>query len=468
MMHFARVDYILVILYLCITFALGVFYKKELVSSADDYLLAGRRVSLPAFVATLVSSWYGGILGVGEFTYRYGIVNWVTQGLFYYIAVAIFGLFIAKRVQASHVVSIPERLEQTYGKKSALVGAFFTFLMVNPAPYILIVGILLQVVFGWSFFICLLVGTAFSALYLFIGGFKAVVRIDCFHFVLMFLGIFVIIPASVKTFGGLPFLEENLPAKHLTMTGELGFGYIFAWGLIALWTLIDPGFYQRCFAARSGVTAQRGVLISIVFWMIFDACTCTAGLYARAVLPGIDPVMAYPLLAERVLPAAWKGLFYIGMLATVMSTLVSTIFLAGVTIGNDFIGRLKNVSRTDAKAKNFSRIGLLIALAGAVGIAWISQSVIAIWYTLGTIAIPALLVPVLVSFLNIQRIMPVSVFCSMLCSGGCSALWLFWGYAHIAEGMPQYPFCIEPMYPGLLVSLIFFIVSLFSHGNRIK
>ena len=32
-----------------------------------DFLVAGRRLTLPGFVATLVASWYGGILGVGEY-----------------------------------------------------------------------------------------------------------------------------------------------------------------------------------------------------------------------------------------------------------------------------------------------------------------------------------------------------------------------------------------------------------------
>ena len=39
-----------------------------------DYLVAGRRVTLPAFVATLVTTWYGGILGIGEYRDRKSVV----------------------------------------------------------------------------------------------------------------------------------------------------------------------------------------------------------------------------------------------------------------------------------------------------------------------------------------------------------------------------------------------------------
>lgn len=42
-------------------------------SEAGQFLLAGRGVTLPAFVATLVATWYGGILGVGEMAYGSGL-----------------------------------------------------------------------------------------------------------------------------------------------------------------------------------------------------------------------------------------------------------------------------------------------------------------------------------------------------------------------------------------------------------
>ncbi len=37
-------------------------------TGAMDYIVAGRRLTLPAFTASLVTTWYGGILGVGEYT----------------------------------------------------------------------------------------------------------------------------------------------------------------------------------------------------------------------------------------------------------------------------------------------------------------------------------------------------------------------------------------------------------------
>src|SRR4029078_4601668 len=63
-----------------------------------DSLLMGRTLALPSFVATLVSTWYGGVLGVGEYSYRYGISNWLVFGVPYYVGPLVFSCLCARRV----------------------------------------------------------------------------------------------------------------------------------------------------------------------------------------------------------------------------------------------------------------------------------------------------------------------------------------------------------------------------------
>ena len=77
--------------------------------SAVEYLLAGRSLTVPVFVMTLVSTWYGGILGVGEFTYSVGIATWVMQGVPYYIFAILFAFLLAGRIRSSGGATIPDR-----------------------------------------------------------------------------------------------------------------------------------------------------------------------------------------------------------------------------------------------------------------------------------------------------------------------------------------------------------------------
>ncbi len=433
---------------------------------ATEYLLAGRSLTTPVFVMTLVSTWYGGILGVGEFSYRYGISNWFVQGLPYYIFAVVFAFLLAKRVRATNFATIPDKLQDAYGTRTAVLGAFLTFLLMTPAPYVLMIGALLELVSGWSLWVCILIGTAATTVYLALGGFRSDVNTDIFEFFLMFIGFGVIIPFAAARFGGFDFIRANVPPTHLTWTGGNPVQFIIVWFFIALWTLVDPSFHQRCYAAKTGDVAQRGILYSIIFWVIFDAMTATAGLYARAALPHLDqPVMAYPLLAEITLPPVAKGLFYVGMLATIMSTLNTLAFVSATTLGRDIVLRARGLI-TDRRELVFTRWGLLVSGALAIGLALAVPSVIGLWYVVGTAIIPGLLIPLVTSYFPSLTVKPRYAFFSMLFGWGVATGWLLAGWSQQLGSTEQYPLGIEPMYPGVLVSFLIWAAGALSQRNR--
>ena len=167
----------------------------------------------------------------------------------------------------------------------------------------------------------------------------------------MFGGFFIVVIAAISKFGGLSFLEKQLPPAHLQITGGASPTFIIVWFLIALWTFADPGFHQRCYAAKDGRTAAMGIMISIFFFALFDFLTTTTGLYARALLPALkNPVLSFPLFAEKILGPGIKGIFYAAMFASIMSTLNSFYFLSATTISRDFIFRLSdNISENRLK-----------------------------------------------------------------------------------------------------------------------
>lgn len=449
----APIDIALLICYFVAVLAIG-FMPRRRGNDAVDFLLAGRSLTLPLFVVTLVSTWYGGILGVGEFSYLYGISNWVVQGVPYYVFSIVFAIFLAKRIRATNLLTIPDKLHQAYDKRTALLGSFLTFLLMTPAPYILMLAVLLQLVTGWSFILCLLLGTFASTVYLYFGGFRSDVQTDAFEFVMMFAGFSIILPYAFVTFGGWDFIVANVPPLHLTWDGGNPLQFVFVWFFIAAWTLVDPAFHQRCYAAESGEVAQKGIAISIVFWFLFDAMTATAGLYARAVLPALDqPVMAFPLLAEATLPPVAKGMFYIGMLATIMSTLNSLIFISATTLGRDIVWRWRGMA-DESKVTRYTRTGMIVTAMLSIALSILIPSVIKLWYTIGTVIIPGLLIPLVTSYFERWKVSPRYAFAVMLSGWLTSLGWLIAGWRQELGATDAYPFGLEPMYPGLIVSAI--------------
>ena len=56
---------------------IGFFRSGSIKENQNEFILSGRRLSLPGFIATLVTTWYGAILGIGENTYLHGIQTWL-------------------------------------------------------------------------------------------------------------------------------------------------------------------------------------------------------------------------------------------------------------------------------------------------------------------------------------------------------------------------------------------------------
>jgi solute:Na+ symporter, SSS family len=452
MVTFSFIDILLILLYFAAVLFVGYRSARRKKTETDEYLLASRSLTLPVFVATLVSTWYGGILGVGEYSYQYGISNWVVFGVPYYFFAIVFALFLAKKARGTNLRTIPDRLFEAYDAKTSLFGAVLTFVLISPAPYVLMLGVLVQLIFGLSLLASILVSTFLTVCYLYSGGFRSDVNANVLEFILMFAGFALVVPFSYAKFGGLDFLQRNLPPLHLTWHGGNSTQYIIVWFFIALWTLVDPAFYQRCYAARDGATAQKGILISTLCWFVFDFFTSTAGLYARAVLPNLQhPMFAYPLLAEVTLPSVAKGMFYIGMLATIMSSLSSLTFIGASTIGNDIVGRLMSFGDRDLRSDAitlWTKIGLVITGVFAVALAYWIPSVVKLWYVIGTAIIPGLLVPLISTYFKRLNITAPFAFTAMMLGWGLSTAWLVFGQLNGGK----YPLSIEPMYPGLTAS----------------
>jgi solute:Na+ symporter, SSS family len=458
MVHFGLIDSLLILFYFLAVVYVGFRAVRRGRTESEDFLLAGRTLTLPMFVATLVSTWYGGILGVGEFSYRFGISNWVVFGAPYYVFALLFALLLAKRIRATNHLTIPDKLEASYDKKTALLGGVLTFFLITPAAYVLMVGILIQLAFGLDLVASVTLTTALTICYLYWGGFRSDVWANALEFVLMFLGFAMILPFAYFKLGGWEYISTHVPPLHLTWHGGNSWQYIAVWFFIALWTLVDPAFHQRCYAAKDGRTARRGILISIPFWFFFDFMTSMAGLYARAALPDLpNPAFSYPLLAELTLPPIAKGLFYIGMLATIMSTLSSLMFISASTIGRDIVGRSRmseSIETRDVTIHKWTKIGLVISAVFSIILALVVPSVVKIWYAIGTAIVPGLLVPLMASYFEPLHIPPKYGFWSMLLGWSVSTVWLVNGQLNFVDGNPVYWLGIEPMYPGLVISVL--------------
>lgn len=450
MITFYTLDYVVIALFfICLGLIALYFYRKK-VNTADEFFLNKRSIGLGLFIATNVATWYGGILGVGEFTYKFGVLSWVTQGLPYYFFAILFGLFLAKKIRKTNFFTIPELIEKHYGKKAAFLVSILVFVLTSPAPYLLMVGQLTSILFGLSTIWGIIIGLAFSLGYLFWGGYKSDVWSDLFMFFVMYGGFFVIFFFSYHNLGGMAYLSAHLPKPHLTFTGGASWVYILTWFLIALWTFADPGFHQRCYSAKTPNVAMWGILLSVPLWFIFDYLTVSAGLFARANSPHlISAVLAYPILAEKILPAGAKGLFFIALFATVLSTLNSFLFISAQTFGKDIMKYISKAQNGNNSVL-LTRIGLFVTSIISIALALSVKSIIEIWYLIGSICIPGIILPVFGAYYKKLSIDKRFVVIEIIAGSALSLLVV------IIKKCTDIGYIenLEPMIAGLIISVI--------------
>lgn len=439
-------DILVIILYVIVIFYIGfvVSNKKDKNTSTEEFILAGRKLTLPIFVGTLVATWYGNILGVGEFVYSSGLVAFMCFDLPYYIAALLFGMFIAKRIRTANTTTIPEQITNNYGKSAGIVSSIIILVITIPAAYILMLGILIKMFVDISLALAITIGAIISLIYLFTGGFKADVLTNSAQFVVMYIGFGALLLFSVFEFGSLEFMLGELPDNHLNLLGDKTWQYVLSWYIIAFQTFVDPSFHQRCAAAKTPKTAQRGIFISIMFWLVFDFLTLFAGFYARAFIETADPLMAFPLLGDAVLPPIWKGIFLVALIATVMSTLDSYAFLSATTIGNDILKPIKKKYSTTTLTK----FGLI--LTGIIGVmmAIAIPSAVDLIYKTSSIAVPGLLIPLTISFSKRFYIKKINAMIIMIFSSAASLVWM------VSASYIKFFSTLEPMLAGIIAAAL--------------
>jgi SSS family solute:Na+ symporter len=319
----------------------------------------GRKLTLPLFVATLVSSWYGGVFGVTQIAFEHGIYNFITQGVFWYLAYIIFAIFFVKKVHKTKALTFPEMIGQMFGNSASKLSAVILIGKSLPITYAISIGVLIQSLFGISMSFGIVIGTLFVTLYTCFGNFRTVVYSDFFQFILMYLSVILVVIFAYNNIGGLKVLHEMLPPHYFKPSGKHEFNTMFLWLFIAITTtLISPVFYQRCIAAKNVAVARWGIIISTIFWLIFDLCTTLGGMYAKVYLPGANSISAYLYFGVDILPSPLKGVFLAGMMATLISTLDTFMFVSSGMLSHDLVPK-KYRDHTNVRIVSVLIIGLL-------------------------------------------------------------------------------------------------------------
>ncbi|MDA9189729.1 sodium:solute symporter family protein, partial [bacterium] len=279
-------------------------------------------------------------------------------------------------------------------------------------------------------------------------GFRSVVFSDLIQFFVMCLSVFLVIAFSAYEFGGLNFLKTNLDPSYFSLTGSSSISETLVWGLIALSTLVDPNFYQRCFAVKNKATAKWGIVISIGIWVCFDLCTTFGAMYAKAIIPNADSSSAYLNYAVQLLPSGMRGFVLAGILATIISTLDSYLFLAGTSLSYDLAPK-----KWRGRVSNHYISIILVGLVSIIFASYFKGNIKTVWKTLGSYSSACLLFPVVFAYFFPKRIGDKAFVTASLSSAFCVTVWR-------SIELKGFLANVDELYIGLLCSATILMLSI--------
>ena len=402
MFSLSTFDYFIIIVYLTGMVGVGLWFAKKH-EDFDDFFLAGRSLTTPLLITTLISTYYGidVLFGDTQLAFTDGVVAWFGYARPMYAFFLIAALLLAKRLHKDKFKSLPDILEFYYGKKTRYVGAVTSFIYSLPALSLYGFGMLGEVVFGWDSIMGMLLLGGIALIYTLTGGFWAVALTDSIQFVMMCLVIVVAFPFAMNFIGGFNSMIELLPESFFDTMGDLNIFLIIIYASTGLSVLVEPTFYQRIFAAKSYKNVRNALIIGIFIWGSYDWIITILAMSAKtAVIKGLLPADVAPdaallTVVVAALPAGVVGLFIAGVLSTEMSTLDSYCLVAGGNVSYDIYKPAIKPNAIDKDLIKMTRYGVLLSWILGFAIAVVFEQMLGLWVFLASVLISSTLVPIL-------------------------------------------------------------------------
>ena len=356
-------------------------------NTTKQFFEAGRSLPLAitgiAFVAANSGSLE--VMGMISTSAKYG---W-RAAHFYWIGAVPAMLFLALLMMPiyyrSKVRSVPEFLKVRFGEPTrvfnALSFAVLTVMVSGVGLYAM--ALILQVIFGWSFFTATVISAIFVLAYILLGGLRATMYNEVLQFGLIVAGFAPLAWVSARyCWGGRApgaspgHIWAGMHAVDPHAATMDGLGVIFGLGFVlsfGYWCT-DFVLIQRGLAARDLPAAAGTPLVAAAIKLVFPLLVVVPGVAAAAILPAslsgrFD--LALPAMLARFYPHGLLGLGVTAVLASFMSGMAGNISAFNTVWTYDLYQAHIARQRSDAHYLFVGRMATVVATLLSIGTSFV-------------------------------------------------------------------------------------------------
>lgn len=368
---------ITILVYLLVLFAFGLRIAKRL-KKKEDFLVAGRSLTAPVLVGTLLATWMGSgdIFSVSDLSYNHGFSSLIGSSGGWLGIIIVF--FIAGRVRRFGQFTVPDILEARYNKWARILATITTII-----AYVTIVSYQFRGG-GWVLNIitegriqekhAMALVAIFVITYTLLAGMLSVAYLDILNGILMITAIFISVPFLIHHVGGMDYIVANVTPRSHSILGNMtmvqAMGYFVPTLLLALG---NGNMYQRFFSAKNENEAKKSVIGWVIGVILLGIALQSLAVIGSSYFKGLEANEAGKiilLVAHKGLPVAVGCALITAVVAIIISTANSFLLVPATNVVRDIYQRFINPDLPDKKMIFFSRV--VVVVLGIISFSLIS------------------------------------------------------------------------------------------------
>jgi SSS family solute:Na+ symporter len=453
-----------ILVYLVILLVFGLRVSKRL-KRKEDFLVAGRTLTAPILVGTLLASWIGSgdIFSVSDLSYNHGYSSLIGSAGGWLGIIIVF--FIAARVRRFGQFTVPDILEARYNKWARILATITTIV-----AYVTIVSYQFRGG-GWVLNIItegritekqgMIIVAVFVISYTLLAGMLSVAYLDIFNGLIMIGGIFLALPFLIQHVGGLEYIAANVTPRQHSFLGNMtwiqAMGYFVPTFLLALG---NGNMYQRFFSAKDEREAKKSVVGWVIGVILLGVVLQSLAVVGSSYFKGLSTSESGKIIlfvAHKGVPVVVGCALMAAITAIIISTANGFLLVPATNVIRDVYQRFIDPDLSDKKMILYSRMTVIVLGIIAYSLITFFPRILDAAYAAYTVY-GAGITPALVAVFFWKRATAAGGVLSIIGGLGTTVIWEI-----INKVQGHLPFGIPAIYPALILSLFLLIfVSLIS------
>ncbi len=338
----------LVIFYLLITIAIGLWAAKRVKTTAD-FAIAGRHLPLVMIVTTTFATWFGSetVLGIPAKFVNGGLTSVVEDPFGAGTCLILVGLFFAAKLYKMTLLTISDYYRERYGRTIEVVCSLIIILSYLGwvSAQVTALGLVFNVlsdgaIAPWQ---GMIIGTISILAYTLFGGMWSVAVTDFMQMIILVAGLFILAIFAGNQAGGADKVIALAASKDMfRFLPEPSFKevvfFIAAGITMMLGSIPQQDVFQRVMSAKNVSAATKGPVIGGVCYILFAFVPMFLVTSALIIMPEQtaallkdDPQKVLPTLVLTKMPFIMQVLFFGALLSAIKSTASATLLAPSVT-----------------------------------------------------------------------------------------------------------------------------------------